>query len=178
MNEGAVRRTLKTLLNNNKTTLVSGLTAQGQPRLFNQITTSTLTPPRFYYFASISVERVETELRPGFEKTASTGPSQAIYDIAIELSDYAISSSGEDQLYEKMDSDFQLFGDRVVSLLRSSYWMEDSTTNLKFRLFERKTVSKSNLSSIWTDAESYHALLYCRITFQLIEECTDDTVLY
>jgi hypothetical protein len=176
MSELAVRQALKDLISNNKSTLVTGLYNQGASRSIKQITYSSLTPPQQYYFISIIVEEVSTTAR--FTSNAAVPPSQALYNVAIEMSDYAIATPGENQLYEKMDADFQLLSDRLVALLREQYWITDAVTNSKFRLINTREVNKNNLSSIWSDAAAYHALLYCRITFQVIEECTSDEVLY
>ena len=177
MNELAVRSTIKDLIVNNGETLVTGLTFQGQPRNVHQVTYSSLTPPTGYYYINITVQSVRTNNRTGFGRTTALSPSEAEYSVNIDVSDYAIAYPGEDQLFEKMDADFQLFTDRIVSKLRESYWLTNSS-GLQFRLDEERNVTKNNISTTWEEASQYHALLYSRITFTLIEECTDDSTLY
>jgi hypothetical protein len=177
MNELAVRRTVKDLILNNESTLVQGLIFQGQSRYINQVTYSVITPPNGYFFITVSVTRATTSTRTGFGRTTSVPPSEVEYSVVVDISDYAVATFGEDAMYEAMDSEFQLFTDRLVALFRSSYWMTDST-GLKFRLDSERSVLKSNLSETWVEASNYHALLYTRISFTLLEECTDDTFLY
>jgi hypothetical protein len=178
MNESAVRRALKTLILENEDILVSGLTFQGNPRNIHQVTTSSITPPTGYYFVSISTTTDNALNRRNFGRTVSVPPSEARYDVLIELADYAIGDPSEDQLFEKMDTDFQLFSDRLISILRKSRWIIDEETASQFVLDGERRVSKNNTGTNWEEAAQYHAMLYCRITFQLLEECTDDSKLY
>lgn len=179
MNEVAVRNAIKTLISDNNAVLMTDLTFQGNPRTIHQIVTSSLTPPTGYYFVSVTVSSAKAAVRTGMGKTVSVPPSEARYDVVIELSDYAIASpSEEDNIFEKMDADFQLFSDRIVSLLRADRWITDDVSVSQFRLGNERAVTKNNLGTIWEEAAQYHAMLYCRITFQLLEECTDDDKLY
>lgn len=178
MNELALRKTLKTLIENNELLLVSNLTFQGEPRVIHQITYSTMTPPTGYYFISISISDVVDANRTGFGTTKRLAPSQTTYSVVIEISDYAVSSSGENQMFEKMDGDFQVFTDRIIALLRADYRIVDALSNKEYVLDQDRTINKSNLSNIWEDAANYHAMLYSRITFRLIDECTNDSTLY
>lgn len=177
MNELRVRVALKNVIESNKATFVQDLEFQEQPRVIHQVTYSILTPPTGYYFVNISVNNATDTNRTGFGRTTGMSPSQAEYDVVIEIADYAVSTIGEDQMYEKMDADFQLFTDRIIAKLREAYWIVD-TDNFKIRLSETRTITKSNLSSIWTESAQYHAMLYARLTFSIIEECTDDSTLY
>lgn len=177
MNELAVRRTIKQLLVDNNSTFVTGLTFQGQPRTVHQVTYSSLTPPTGYFYINVTVSNARTRTRTGFGRTTAVPPSEAVYSVNIDISDYAVGDPTENQLFEKMDAEFQLFSDRIVAKLRETYWFTDST-GLKFRLEEDRNVTKNNLSSNWEEAAQYHALLYCRLTLTLIEECTDDDTLY
>lgn len=177
MNELAVRRTIKQLINDNESTLISGLTFQGQTRAIHQVTYSSLTPPTGYFFISVTVSNARTRNRGGFGRTTAVPPSEAEYSINIDISDYAVSTPTEDQLFEKMDAEFQLFTDRLVALLRESYRLTDSS-GLTFRLDNDRNVIKNNISTTWEEAAQYHSLLYSRITLTLLEECTDDATLY
>lgn len=177
MNENAVRQAIKTLITNNASTLVTGLTFQGQPREIHQITTSLFTPPTGYYFIAIScISNIET-IRTGF-KTTAVPPSQATYQMSIEVSDYAIATDSDEEPFEQMDTDFQILTDRLISLLREERWIVNTSKSTQYRLDNERRITKNNLSQIWEDAAQYHAMLYCRVTFNLIEECTDSDNLY
>lgn len=177
MNELAVRRTIKQVILANESTLIQGLELQGLPRNIHQVTYSTLTPPTGYFFLAISTTNDDTRNRSNFGRTTGLTMSEAVYNVNIDVSDYVVGTPGEDQLFEKMDAEFQLFTDRLVSKLRETYRLTDSS-GLTFRLDNDRNVTKNNLGTSWEEAAQYHALLYCRITFSLIEECTDDTTLY
>ena len=177
MNENNVRKTLKKIISNSASTLVSGLTFQDEPRVIHQITYSTMTPPTGYYFISISTRDVVDNNRTGFNNVR-VAPSQSSYSVVIEVSDYAVADNSEDQIFEKMDGDFQIFTDRIIALLRTDYKLVDPDTNKEYVLDRDRTINKSNLSNIWEDAAQYHAMLYARITFRLYDECTDDSSLY
>lgn len=177
MNELAVRQTIKNLILVNSPLLVIGLTLQGQPRNVHQVTYSSLTPPTGYYYINITVSNIRTNNRRGFGRTAAMSPSEAEYTVNIDISDYAVGTPGENQLFEKMDAEFQLFTDRLVAILRENYRLTNSS-GLTFRLDDERNVTKNNISTSWEEAAQYHALLYSRITFALIEECTDDSTLY
>lgn len=178
MNELIVRNTLKSFIDNIKDDLVLDITFQGEQKVIYQITRSSLTPPQGYVFISISVENARTKIRNGFGKTTSVPPSQAEYDVVIDIADYAVGDYTEDQLYEKMDSDFQIITDRLIAKLREGYWFTSEDGGSRFRLDNDRTINKNNISTSWDEAAQYHAMLYCRITFQLLEECTDDSTLY
>lgn len=179
-NEAAVRRAIKTLINDNGTTLVQDIYQDGIQKQIEQITTSVLTAPSSYFFIAISTTDVRDKVRTGFENSnASIPPSEAEYDLVIEVTNVATSSSEDDQMYENVDSDFQTLGDRIVSLIRSTRWITDSVTSQKYRLVgNERLINKTNLTSIFTEGSQYYSMLYSRISFTLLEECTDDTELY
>lgn len=177
MNELAVRRTIKQTILENEDDLVQGLLLQNQPRAIHQVTYSTLTPPTGYFFVSVTTTTNRDSNRRGFGRTTALTLSEAEYNVNIDVSDYVVGTPGENQLFEKMDAEFQLFTDRLVSKLRETYYFTDSS-GLKFKLDEDRTVTKNNLGTSWEEAAQYHALLYTRITFTLIEECTDDSLLF
>ena len=178
MNENAARLALKSLIVDNADMLVDGFSKQGASREIHQVTTSSLTPPTGYFFVSIIVTNSVAEVREGFGRTTAVPPSQATYSIAIDIADYALGDPSEDQLFEKLDSEFQIFTDRIVSLIRETRFLTHDDTGLKFRLTDSRSVTKNNVSANWEEAAQYAALLGCRITFTLLEECTDDSTLY
>lgn len=178
MNESTLRKTIKTLIKNEESDLVLGLSFQGLSRNIHQITTSSLTPPTGYYFINIVVTNYSARTRNGFGNTTSVPPSEAEYSVLIEISDYAIGNPTEDQLFEKMDYDFQLFTDRIVDKLRENRYMTDIDSGTKFTLDDERNVNKTNISASWEEAAQYHALLHSRITFDVLQECTDSSTLY
>ncbi len=178
MNEVAALTAVKDLIDSNKETLVQGFVHQGVAREIKQITISSLTPAIDYYFIAIYTDTDEDLTRTGFGTTTALAPSQSIYGMIVEVSDYVVFTSTEDELYEEMDSDFRKLCDRIIKLLRESYWITDANTSIKFKLMEDRRVTKENLTDIATNAAEYHSMCYCRISFQLIDECTDDTTLY
>lgn len=177
MNELAVRRTIKQVILDNEADLVQGLFLQGMPRSISKVTYSGLTPPTGYFFLSVTTTTNRDTNRRGFGRTTALTMSEAEYNVNIDISDYVVGTPGENQLFEKMDAEFQLFTDRLVSKLRENYNFTDSS-GLQFKLDEDRTVTKNNLGTSWEEAAQYHALLYARITFTLIEECTDDSLLF
>lgn len=181
MNEVAALNSIKSLINTNKATLVDGLVHQGEQREIEQITISTLTPPNEYYFISIYTDRDEDTNREGFGRTTRLAPTTTNYSMIIELVDYAVIVAGEEEQYETMDSDFKKLCDRVVKLLRASAeitYTDAQSNNFIFRLDNTRSVIKENLTDVWTEAEGYASMLYCRISFNLLDECTDDSTLY
>lgn len=177
MDEHIIREVLKKLITDNSSKLVSGLSKQGQSREIFQVSTSSLTPIRGYYFVSIWVDSPEVEADTNI-RNVGVPPSRATYPVVIEIGDYAVGTAGEDQLYEDVDRDFQLFGDRIVDLIRKSYWLKNTETGKKYHLEETRSVSKKNLSDVAQSASEYHAMLYSRITFNIIDDCTDPETLY
>ncbi len=178
MSENAVKNAVRDLITANKALLVTDLTSQGQPRTINQVTISSLTPPTGYFFIAVAVTSVRHTIRAGFSKTTAVPPSQAVYTVDIEISDYILLDTTDDQPFEQATLNFGLFTDRLVALLRKTYWITDSATGSKFRLSEDRTVNKNNVDVTWEEAAQFHSLLGCRLSFQLLEECTDDTILY
>jgi hypothetical protein len=177
MNELAVRVAIKQLIEDSENELVQGLTMQTLPRTIHQVTYSQLTPPSGYYFLNVIVSNSSTGNRSGTGRTVSLPASEATYTVYIDISDYAVAQYGEDQLFESMDAQFQLFTDRLVSKLRETYWLP-SSNGLSFRLDNDRTVTKTNFNTSWEEAAQYHALLYSRINLTVLEECTDDNSLY
>lgn len=180
MDENSVREALRQLFLAEKTDLLLGLSAQGIDRDIGTLTVTTLAAPSDYYYIGISVTNSRERVRANLGRTSSQTPSQAEYDVLIEVSDYAISQPGqEDYMFEKMDKDFNLFTDRLVNKIRSSYWITNSDNGSKYKLLEpERSVDKANLTAQWPDAEGYHPLFYVQITFTLLEECTDSEKLY
>lgn len=178
MNELAARKAIKQLLVNNKDVFVDGLVFQGNPREIHQITMSQLTPPTGYYFINIYVSNVRDTNNSIF-KNAAKPPTISEYDINIEISDYAVGDYyTEDQLFERMDGDFQLFTDRIVAKLRETMYITDIDSGISFTILDGKNIIKNNLSSTWEEATEYHAILYSRINFTLVDNCNDDSTLY
>lgn len=170
MNENEVRQTIKNLILNNETTILDSITQQGQQRTFAHITTSSITPPTGYYYVNITTDSPVLSYRDeGINVLISS--KIITYPVSVVLVDHVQPTFGEDELYETTDSDFQVVGDRMVNLLADIIDTNGKLTspnNLVYTLGD--TITKSNLATSWTDAESYHAVLSSEIRFEL-EEC-------
>ena len=181
MLESQVKNALYNLVHDNKLTLVSGLSTQGNNRALNQIVTERLAMPEEYYFVSIWAD-----LSALYEERGGNGgkTTSSEYDCLIEVVDFAIPQSGENELYGKMGGDFALLTDRMAALLvdTSIYTSDD---DIKFRLSEssdpafNRRVTKRRLDTVagMGDGQS-GPFLYAVLEFTLVNQCTDTSVLY
>ena len=169
MNEKEARLAIQSLLNTNSSTLLSGISHFGQDRVFAHLTTSAITPPTGYYFIAVYAINIrETAMKIG---TNNPSPiPQIFHNMEIALVDYIDGITGETELYEQMDSDFQMLGDRIVDLLKDQLFIV-SPGSIKFRINRQEpTVTKTNRPVTWEDGDSFYAMLFADINFEL-EEC-------
>ena len=169
MNEKEARLAVKELIDTNSATLLSGLTHFGQAREFVHLTTSAITPPTGYYFVAIYViNSRQTAMKIG---TGNPSPiPQIFHNMEIAIVDYVDGEDGETELYENMDSDFQILGDRIVNLLKEQLFIV-SSGGIKFRINRQEpTVTKTNRPVTWEDGDAFYAMLFADINFEL-EEC-------
>ncbi len=179
MNENAARKAIKQIIQNNCDKLVEGLEFQGALKTIHQITTSDLTPPTGYYYISISIVDSRENNKQGFGRTTATTQQSATYDIIIEISDYVTANPGVgEEIFEASDSQFQIFTDRIVNILKENNTITEEDTKLTFQLEETKTIRKRNATDRWDDVSQYHAILYSRLSFSLVQKCVDDSSLY
>ena len=82
--------------------------------------------------------------------------------------DYIYGDFEDEELYEKADNDFTLLTDRLVDLIRTtvSTPIIDDSNSYKIPR-DSQAITKINRDTTWEDAEAYHAVKYCEITFNL-----------
>ena len=184
MNEQAILDGLKTLIRANEATLVQGLTHQGQPRAIAVLSTSIFTPPTAYYWVALECSTVPETSRSGQFITVEMPPRSVFYNAEIHCADYLIGVAGEEELFETMHNDFRTFCDRVSKLVSDAHWIPDATSNPRVRLTRSRDagadrrIEKTNTNMGWQEAEQYHALAYAQLRFTVVDENTDDTLLY
>jgi len=182
MNSVAAKRAIRDLLIESKAALVADL-AQDAKREIAHITLSVLTPAQAYYFVAVHCERSD-EFSTGGSAVTRRAPRVAEYNIVVHIEDYAVSSQNEDELYEAAHSDFDLFVDRIASLIESKTGFADDISGTVFKLRRNpggsdRAISRENGMQGWFDsAEVFHAMLTSQIRFILVDECVDDSALY
>lgn len=186
MNEAQCRTDIKDLILDNKATLVTDLSHQGQSREIKRVTRSTLTPVATYYHIVISITKPKETSIPPASRTVANPRTQVEYPVKIEIADEAIiqSADGEEdnEAYEKMDLDFQKLCDRIVKLFKDQV-SGFGTLGLRLKRApsdaDDRQIQKTNLSGTWKDTEgTSYASLYCQINFILVDQCVDDSALY
>lgn len=185
MNETAILDALKSLIDDNKSTLVTGMTHQGQARAIEHITTSVLTPPVAYYYIALEINEVAESSKFGVFATAERPPRSAVYNCEVNVADYLVGVAGEAELYETMHNSFRLLVDRIAKLIEEQKWIPSISDSPKVRLVRSGTagndraIQKVNTNQGWFDqAESYHALAFCQLRFLVADETIDNTLLY
>ena len=178
MYEQPVLDALKTLISDNESTLLTGITFQGGQKTIHQITTSNLTPPSGYPYILIYCTEVleESNLSTGASPTVRHPKRRAPYQIRIEITDQAIVRSDDNQAYEQSHKDFRLFIDRIVNLIRTQTWIGTSPKTQLNRSagVDDRVIRKQNLSGTWQDVEkNWWATLHSVLSFELIDGCVD-----
>lgn len=177
MDTAAVKQLLKDLIldQDNKATLLSGLSKQGRERGIATITTSSLTPPNGYLYIVITIPSSNEKSDPkAGVKTARHPIRMAEYAVEIIIADEALMSITEDEHYERMQTDFDNFVDRLVALIKDQTWIG---TSPKLQLKRRpsdgdREIKKDELSSTVPDTESNEwAGLYAILRFTLEDKC-------
>jgi hypothetical protein len=164
-----VKLAFKTLLTNNESLLLDGIIVGGMQREFAHITTSQLTPPTAYYFVAVHVPDLEATENPIGGLNSLDGIEQDEYNVNITIIDYINGVFGEDELYETMNTHYDIVSDRIVNLIFTSNTFT-APSGEKLSLSRPKSVSKSTSPVNWSDAEQYHAVLMGEITFS-VEAC-------
>lgn len=182
MNVATAKATLKTLINTNGSTLVTGLTAQGEARAIKHLTTTVLTPAREYFFVAIHHEESAEHTRVHTANISVPTARAVEYNMLIHVEDYALAVTGDDELFETAQSNFDKFVDRIVKLIKDQTWIG---TDPRYKLIgsidatgDRRVLRSDSLQAWYDEAEQYHAMLTSQIRFTLIDECVDDTALY
>lgn len=182
MNESQCRTDVRNLINTNKATLVSGITHQGAARVINQITRSTLTPVKSYYFILITVPRVREASTGPASRTVARPLTTAEYPVRIEVADEAKIQADDVEAYDQMELDFEKLCDRIIKLFKdqtSGFGTLGLTMKKSPSGEDDRQVEKINLSGTWKDTEgTSFASLYCQINLTLVDGCVDDSALY
>jgi hypothetical protein len=181
--EQKVLDSLKTLVDNNKTTLMTGITYQGAAKTIHQITTTNLAPPSGYPYILIYCSGVKEQSNLTEAPTVRHPRRKANYRIRIEVTDQAILVTGDDEAYEQSHRDYRLFIDRLVYLLRTQTWIGTLPKTQLTRAAgdNDRAIDVQNLSGTWQDTEmNWWAILHSQLSFELIDECVDasDAQLY
>lgn len=174
MNNVNILNKLKTILLDNADMLVSDLTQQGEARVIHQVSTSTLTPPTGFYaiLVTCSNSREADFVRPSNIGVNVRPTAKRIkeYDIEITVGDEAVLSSEDEEPFEKVDHDFQLFTNRIAQLIIQK------DIDKEINLLEGRQIDQLNESDFWDSADGTVAMLYSQLRFTIYE--MDDDTLY
>ena len=112
MNIAGVSQALYDLIDINKTTLLSGLSVQGNNRTLAILTQSKFTPTSGYYYISINIGESSRYEKSQQEKWPITR-----YPCELEVADRIFHIAPETNAYEKMSIDFYKLCDRIAQLI-------------------------------------------------------------
>lgn len=177
MDTAAVKQQIKDLIldQDNKATLLLGLSKQGRERGIATITTSSLTPPDGYFYIAIAIPSSNEKSDPkAGVKTARHPIRMAEYSIEVIVADEALMSITEEEHYERMQTDFDNFVDRLIALIKDQTWIG---TNPKLQLKRRpgdgdREIKKDEFSGTVLDTENNEwAGLYAILRFVLEGKC-------
>lgn len=157
------KKAVKTLINANLNSLLSGLIQQGVTRTIAHVTTTRATPPRAYYYIAIHCKpREEVVKLPvandelDFLKT--------LYSLEITLIDYLYPSTGEDQLYELGTENADTLLERIANLISSNGTLVQGSS--RFKLVDPHSVRVESEELIWREQETFHMVYVGTITFE------------
>jgi len=181
MYEAAVKDALYSLIDDNKSTLLSGITQQGRARQI-QLVKETLAPLQYAYYVSLAVGAMRTWEETGIQSiNATVGAMRAEYDCEIEVFEYAHELIGDAHAYELAGKDFDQLVARLLKLIReqSSFTSSVHGTHT-FKL--RETMEPSTHRRIDVDVTDLPAqtrggapAFFALLSFTLEERCLDLT---
>ena len=166
-----VKTGLKALLNDNSSTILSGITHQGQARRFAQVTRTILTNVEDTYFVLVNVPRSLTR-SINSDAPRRQPASEAIYFVQLRLADIAEIQSGDVEAYETMALDFSTVYGRIVNLIKATNFITSDPCTILARGTgaSDRLVTTVDLSQPERDANSnLWAKLYVQIQFQLVD---------
>lgn len=175
MNIGEVKTSIYTLLNANKSTLVTDIEHQGIEREIKQIMKSILTPPVEYYSISIHCPDADETLI-AISNTSTLRPV-VLYQMELHVSDYAAPQPEDTNAFETMHQDFLKVVSRIVKLVRETQWIPTSTSSPKYRLQNPDNGIQVSDETAWFDGGK-HPIIYAVIRFNLFNTCGDSGALY
>ena len=170
LDEGAARKAIKQFIAANQDFLLDSIVQQGNDRKIKHNTVSLNTPPTGYFYIATYCTAPTLYSTHGKLKQVSS-LVKAQYPTTIMLVDYVSGHAGEDELFEQAELDFLLFTDRLVNLIYETARFTDEDTNKCFTIEKSfstdRLITKSNRETNWTEAEVYHAVKFCEISFTL-----------
>lgn len=179
----AAKEAVKTLIDTNSATLLTGLTAQGQARQIVHLTTSISTPATGYFFVAVHCAESPEHSLGG--RNISKPPRAAEYDMIVHVEDYIVGATGEDELFEEQTASFDKFVDRIKALIADAVWIPDATSSPKFNLVRSPAATEDQVivrsdaqQGRFDEAERYHSMLYAQLRFRMEDKCVDHTQLY
>ena len=176
MNEKAVVEAYRAFIVSKESTIVEGITFQGQPKAFHQVVGTNLTPPTGYLYILVICLGGPERSQPVTNMQRPT--RMTAYRMRIEITDQALYTQGETSPYSQMHDDFRLIVDRIADLIEKENWIG---TTPKVRLQRQegegdRQIEKLNLSGIWQDARNVSwATLHSQLNFTA-EGYVDTTV--
>lgn len=172
MDQVAVLRAVQNLIKTNASTLVSGLTHQGQARGVKTVAVSVLVAPDQYYFFVVQVRRVTSEAMPS--RNIREPGEKCTYNMVVHIADVAIAQAGEELPYEDMTLDFRRMTDRFIAVMRSTRCFSapspDNENKFCLPAGPGRNVTVTNSDRWWSDdMGNGAAMLYSTVEFNLEE---------
>jgi len=183
MNENAAVQAVYTVIDNAKATLVTGIIHNGVARTIQHLSTTNLATPTQYYAVATYCAGAREFSMPGMNNVP--GVPWAEYNMVVQVADVANIQVADLLPYETAHADFRKFRDRIVRLIReTTKWFPSSTATPRFRMPVSRTgendrrVDVENQNFSFRDVQDVeYAMLFARITFTLMDHCSDSSLL-
>ena len=167
MIDHVLAETIKDLIDTNKSSLVTGLYAQGQACEIKQLTLSPITPPTEFYYVSVNITDAE--------EVKENNVDVAYYKAEIKLGEYAVMQPSDVQAFEEITQSFREFGNRVVKLIREQTRFTHTETGTKFTVridgTSGKRIRKINREVVEPLDNSFQSMLASVIQFEVMQRC-------
>jgi len=159
--------TIKDLIDDNKSSLVVGLYAQGQACEIKQLTLSPITPPTEFYYVSVNITDAE--------EVKENNVDVVYYKVEIKLGEYAVMQPADIQAFEEITQSFRKFGNRVVKLIREQANFTHDETGVRFGIrmdgISGKRIRKINREVVEPLDNSFQSMLASVIQFEIMQRC-------
>lgn len=171
------KNSVKDLIAANAVKLCTGLQHQGQPRRINMLSASRLSPMPGHY--SVYVSSPTSGYGKVSTRTTRAGHGQKgrRIDLMLEVFDEAVMQFDEDQPFEAINADFDLFVDRLAFLIESTgqFTFSDGNKALLEDDGDLNAIERSDLSGQWLeDDDSVGRWLAAQLRFSLRCNCVSD----
>lgn len=172
-----VKQAVKELIDDNAIMLCGGIVHQGIQRQIAMLSTSELTPMPDHY--AIYVASKTSGYGKLITKTSGPGTGQKgqIVDVTILIYDEAVLQANEDEAFEKVNEDFDLFVDRVGYLVLDTgrITLSDGKRTSLVDDGELNAVDRSDMSGQWVESEDEVGnWLVAQLKFSLRCNCASD----